>query len=117
MDGATLRDGAVDRLGAATAGSATPWRRPATWRAGGGSPTRAACCRRSAASARRSKARRGWTVLGLLRLPFDAADGRLRYRAPLRGLVDVLEPDGPDAFRGRALLFGVRYGTFRMERL
>lgn len=59
----------------------------------------------------------GWTVLGPLRLPFDASDGRLRDRAPLRGLVDVLEPDGPDAFRGRALVFGVQYGTFRMERL
>lgn len=59
---------------------------------------------------------RGQTlVAGLLRFGFDVRGLELRYRAPLRGLVDVLEPDG-DGFRGRATVFGRTVGTFRLTR-
>jgi hypothetical protein len=57
---------------------------------------------------------RGETVVaGLLRLGFDVRGLELHYRFPLRGLVDVLEPDG-DGFRGRAMLFGRALGSFRL---
>jgi hypothetical protein len=59
---------------------------------------------------------RGETVVaGVLRLPFDVRGLELHYRAPLRGLVDVLEPDG-DGYRGRATLFGRTVGVFRLVR-
>jgi hypothetical protein len=34
----------------------------------------------------------------------------------MRGFVDELVPDGPDAFLGTARLFGREVGTFRMTR-
>jgi hypothetical protein len=59
---------------------------------------------------------RGETRLGQLPgLAFDVVGFELRYRAPLAGLVDVLEPEG-DGFRGRATLRGRTLGTFRMRR-
>jgi hypothetical protein len=47
-------------------------------------------------------------------LRFDVRGLELHYRGPLRGLVDLLEPDG-DGFRGRAILFGRELGRFRMR--
>jgi hypothetical protein len=59
---------------------------------------------------------RGWTIVaGVVRLPFDVRGLELRYRGPLAGLVDVLEPDG-DGYRGRATLFGRTVGAFRLVR-
>jgi hypothetical protein len=54
-------------------------------------------------------------VAGLLRFGFEVRGLELRYRLPLRGLVDVLEPDG-DGFRGRATVFGRTVCTFRLTR-
>jgi hypothetical protein len=60
---------------------------------------------------------RGSTAVGRLPgLPFDVAGLELRYRAPLRGLVDVLIPAGPGEFAGEARFLGRRLGTFRMVR-
>jgi hypothetical protein len=65
---------------------------------------------------KRIDGRRGVTALGPLPgVPFDVDGRELRYRAPLRGLVDVVEPDG-DGYRGRALFRGREWGTFRMRR-
>jgi hypothetical protein len=50
-------------------------------------------------------------------VPFDVQGRELRYRFPFHGLVDVLVPDGEDAYAGTAKLFGRRVGTFRMRRL
>ena len=47
--------------------------------------------------------------------PFDVVGRSLRYRAPFRGFVDELEPDG-DGFRGRATFRGREYGRFVMRR-
>jgi hypothetical protein len=59
---------------------------------------------------------RGWTSLGPLPgLAFDVVGSELRYRPPLYGLVDVIEPSS-EGFRGRALLFGREVGTFRLLR-
>jgi putative acetyltransferase len=58
---------------------------------------------------------RGWTIVGGRRLAFDVVGLELRYRAPLRGLVDELTPDG-SGFSGTAMLFGRELGTFRMTR-
>jgi hypothetical protein len=60
---------------------------------------------------------RGWTIVGGVRLPFDVQGRELRYRFPLHALVDVLVPEGEDAYAGTATLFGRRVGTFRMTRL
>ena len=60
---------------------------------------------------------RGETIVGgVLRLGFDIRGLELHYRGTLRGLVDVLEPDG-DGFRGRATLFGRTVGAFRLRRV
>ena len=48
-------------------------------------------------------------------LPFEVVGLTLRYRFP-PGLVDHLEPDGENAFNGRATLFGREVGRFRMTR-
>jgi hypothetical protein len=57
---------------------------------------------------------RGETIVaGVVRFRFDVRDLELHYRPPLRGLVDVLEPDG-DGFRGRATVFGRTVGTFHL---
>ena len=42
----------------------------------------------------------GWTEMGSVRFAFDVVDLELRYRFPLVGLVDVVSPDGVDAFAG-----------------
>ena len=59
----------------------------------------------------------GWTIVGGLRVPFDVQGRELRYRFPFHGLVDVLVPEGEDAYAGTATLLGRRIGTFRMRRL
>lgn len=59
----------------------------------------------------------GWTIVGGMRVPFDVQGRELRYRFPFHGLVDVLVPDGEDAYAGTTTLFGRRVGTFRMRRL
>ena len=63
---------------------------------------------------KRIAGRRGETIVaGVVRFRFDVRGLELHYRLPLRGLVDVLEPDG-DGFRGRATLFGLSLGTFHL---
>jgi ferritin-like metal-binding protein YciE len=60
---------------------------------------------------------RGVTVAGKLPpLQFDVDGLTLRYRPPVLGLVDELEPAG-DGYDGRALLFGREVGRFRMRRV
>ena len=58
----------------------------------------------------------GETVLGPVRAGFDVVGGELRYRSPFAGFVDVLERED-DGFAGRALLRGIEYGRFRLERV
>jgi hypothetical protein len=58
---------------------------------------------------------RGQTLFGPVPARFRVVGNELRYRVPLRGLVDVVEPEG-DGFAGRALLFGRELGRFRMTR-
>ena len=59
---------------------------------------------------------RGETAIGSLPgMPFDVDGLRLRYRAPFRGFVDELEPDG-DGFRGRATFRGREFGRFALTR-
>jgi hypothetical protein len=63
---------------------------------------------------KRIKGDRGETIVaGFVRFRFDVRGLELHYRFPLRGLVDVLEPDG-EGFRGRATLFGLSLGTFHL---
>ncbi len=59
---------------------------------------------------------RGETLFGPVPAAFDVNGLELRYRPPLVGLVDVLEPDG-DGFRGRATLFGREFGQFELRRI
>jgi len=70
---------------------------------------------------------RGQTRFGPVPFRFDVDGLRLRYRFPLRGLVDELTPeqDGAPAaaadprvtaYEGRALLLGREIGRFRMTR-
>jgi len=60
---------------------------------------------------------RGWTKLGPLPgAPFDVVGLSLRYRAPFRGFVDELEPDG-DRYLGRATFRGRAFGRFALERI
>jgi hypothetical protein len=59
----------------------------------------------------------GWTIAAGLKLRFEVVGLELRYRLPLRGLVDVLAPAGPDVYTGTARLFGRSLGTFRMTRV
>jgi hypothetical protein len=59
----------------------------------------------------------GRTSIGPLPgVPFDVVGRELRYCAPFRGFVDVLEPDG-DGYRGRATFRGRQYGTFELRRV
>jgi len=61
---------------------------------------------------------RGETLLGPVRVPFEVRGNELHYRGPLRGLVDVLEPDeSGDVCRGRATLKGNEVGSFEMRRV
>ena len=64
---------------------------------------------------KRIRGTRGETLFGPVPVRFDVVGRELRYRAPLRGLVDVLEPAG-DGFAGRTLLLGRHVGRFRMRR-
>ena len=57
----------------------------------------------------------GETLFGRVPVTFDVRGLELRYRAPLPGLVDVLERDG-DGYRGRTRLFGREIGTFDLRR-
>jgi hypothetical protein len=60
---------------------------------------------------------RGRTIIpGLPPLAFEVRGLSLHYKAPFKGLVDVLEPDGADRFRGRATLGGRTFGRFAMKR-
>jgi hypothetical protein len=59
----------------------------------------------------------GETTIGPLPgVPFDVVGLELRYRAPFRGFVDVLEPDGERCL-GRATFRGRTFGRFALERL
>ena len=55
----------------------------------------------------------GVTSLGPVRARFGVVGRELRYRGPLEGFVDVLEPDR-DGWNGRALFRGREYGRFRL---
>jgi hypothetical protein len=59
----------------------------------------------------------GETRVGrLLGAPFDVVGLELRYRAPFKGFVDQLEPDG-DGFLGRATWRGRAFGRFALKRV
>jgi len=59
----------------------------------------------------------GETRVGrLVGVPFDVVGLSLRYRAPFRGFVDELEPDG-DRYLGRATFRGRTFGRFALERI
>jgi hypothetical protein len=58
---------------------------------------------------------RGETRVGPLPgVPFDVVGLSLRYRAPFRGFVDEVEPDG-DRYLGRATFRGHAFGRFALE--
>jgi hypothetical protein len=60
---------------------------------------------------------RGWTtILGVRAARFDVIGLELRYGRPFRGVVDVLTPESPSSFAGRATFRGRTLGTFRMTR-
>ena len=59
---------------------------------------------------------RGETRVGPLPgVPFDVEGLELRYRAPFRGIIDVLEP-AADGYIGRTKVLGRELGTFRLLR-
>jgi hypothetical protein len=59
----------------------------------------------------------GETRIGpLFGVPFDVVGHDLHYRAPFRGFVDRLEPNGP-GYRGRATFRGRVFGCFALERV
>jgi hypothetical protein len=59
----------------------------------------------------------GETTIGPLPgAPFDVVGVELRYRAPFKGFVDELEPDG-DGFLGRATWRGREFGRFALKRV
>jgi hypothetical protein len=65
---------------------------------------------------KRIRGGRGETSIGSLPgFPFTVDGLLLRYRPPLRGLVDELEPQG-DGFHGRAMFLGRELGTFELRR-
>jgi hypothetical protein len=58
---------------------------------------------------------RGQTRVGrMLGVPFDVVGLSLRYRAPFKGFVDELVPDG-DGFAGRATFRGREFGRFALK--
>jgi ferritin-like metal-binding protein YciE len=80
-------------------------------RTGGALPPLVGCRKRIAGS-------RGTTTFGQLPgMPFDVRGSELHYRAPFQGFVDVVEPDGPDRYRGRATFLGRTFGQFAMRRI
>jgi hypothetical protein len=50
-------------------------------------------------------------------LGFDVVGLELRYRLPLVGWIDVLEPRADGSFAGRAQFLGRTVGTFSMRRI
>jgi len=61
---------------------------------------------------------RGTTAFGALPgMPFDVRGDEFHYRAPFTGIVDVVERDGPDRYRGRATYRGRTFGQFAMRRI
>lgn len=67
---------------------------------------------------KRIEGARGWTCLGPVRVaPFDVIGLELRYRAPFRGVVDVLSVESPSRCSGRATFGGRELGTFAMTRI
>jgi hypothetical protein len=59
---------------------------------------------------------RGETRVGPLPgIPFDVEGLTLRYRKPLEGFVDELEPDGT-GYLGRATFRGREFGRFALKR-
>ena len=57
------------------------------------------------------------TFPGLPAMSFEVRGLSLHYHRPFEAFVDVLEPAGADAFRGRATLRGRTFGHFTMRRL
>ncbi len=57
----------------------------------------------------------GSTLFGSLAVRFDVRDHELHYRAPLAGVVDVLEP-AAEGYLGRTKVFGREVGTFELRR-
>jgi hypothetical protein len=58
---------------------------------------------------------RGQTRVGrMFGVPFDVVGLSLRYRAPFKGFVDELVPDG-DGFAGRATFRGREFGRFALK--
>ena len=67
---------------------------------------------------KRISGRRGETRVGPLPgLRFDVVGLELRYRAPLAGWIDVLEPRADGSYAGRASFLGRSVGTFSMQRI
>jgi ferritin-like metal-binding protein YciE len=50
-----------------------------------------------------------------LAVRFDVVGNELRYRAPLAGVVDVLEPDGRGGYDGRCTVLGRTVGRFHLS--
>jgi ferritin-like metal-binding protein YciE len=57
----------------------------------------------------------GRTLVGSVGVRFDVRGRELHYRAPLKGVVDVLEPEG-EGFKGRTMLFAREIGAFELRR-
>jgi hypothetical protein len=55
-------------------------------------------------------------VADVVRVPFAVEGLTLRYKGPLSGFVDLLEPDGA-AFRGRATFRGREFARFVLRPL
>jgi ferritin-like metal-binding protein YciE len=80
-------------------------------RTGGALPPLVGCRKRIAGS-------HGTTTFGPLpAMPFDVRGNELHYSTPFTGFVDVVEPDGPDRYRGRATFRGRTFGQFAMRRI
>jgi hypothetical protein len=59
----------------------------------------------------------GETAIGPLPgVPFDVDGLSLRYRGPLSGFVDELQPDG-DGYLGKGTFRGREFGRFTLERV
>jgi hypothetical protein len=59
----------------------------------------------------------GVTRIGrLVGVPFDVVGLELRYRAPFKGFVDELEPQG-DRYAGHATFRGREFGRFVLTRI
>ena len=62
---------------------------------------------------KRIRGAHGRTTLGRVGVSFSVVGNELRYRRPLQGFVDVLEPT-VGGWNGRALFQGREYGRFRL---